>query len=379
MRRLVVVSLIGILSSSADLAAQGALSMQGYGYPPGQFSTAVFGSGGAFGEFDPQSPINPAALGLWRTTTLFGQYQPELRRVSGGDLSTSTVTSRFPLFGGIMPLRQRWNGSISISTLFDRTWSTRSTIKQLIGNDSVVTFQSARAAGALNDVRAGVSFSFSPRVTLGVGAHYFVGRNSLTFRQTYEDTIRFTGISQTNTLTFQGVGVSAGAVLTPARGLSLALSARTGGTVKARSTTDTVLATADVPTRFGAGLKYDFRPGSSIGLRASHEGWSSLRSLGSSQMTAFDSWDVSAGTDIAGIGFLPNTVVFRAGTQYRTLPFGYLGQEVKELAFSSGLGFALSKGTAVLDVGGQYANRTPGSGPLKERAFTFSFGLRIRP
>ena len=58
---------------------------------------------------------------------------------------------------------------------------------------------------------------------------------------------------------------------------------------------------------------------------------------------------------------------------------GYLGGEVTELSFSSGFGVALNKGAAVLDVAGQYANRTPSSGPLTERAFTFSFGLRIRP
>ena len=45
--------------------AQGSLSRQGFGYPPGELSARSLATGGALGEFDPQSPINPGSLAAW--------------------------------------------------------------------------------------------------------------------------------------------------------------------------------------------------------------------------------------------------------------------------------------------------------------------------
>ena len=54
-------ALLTVATSRA--AAQGTLSTQGLGYPPGQLSTPASSMGGAIGEIDPFSPINPASLG----------------------------------------------------------------------------------------------------------------------------------------------------------------------------------------------------------------------------------------------------------------------------------------------------------------------------
>jgi hypothetical protein len=43
-------------------AAQGTLSAQGFGYPPGQLSAYARSVGGGSAETDALSPINPAAL-----------------------------------------------------------------------------------------------------------------------------------------------------------------------------------------------------------------------------------------------------------------------------------------------------------------------------
>src|SRR6185312_14916219 len=48
--------------SAAALGAQGSLGLQGYGYPGGELSTRALATGGALGDFDANSPINPAAL-----------------------------------------------------------------------------------------------------------------------------------------------------------------------------------------------------------------------------------------------------------------------------------------------------------------------------
>ena len=53
--------------------AQGNLSGQGLGFPTGQLSARAEGTGGAIGEIDPISLVNPAALAFIGTTTLFFQ------------------------------------------------------------------------------------------------------------------------------------------------------------------------------------------------------------------------------------------------------------------------------------------------------------------
>ena len=115
------------LAGVADLArAQGNVSTLGQGYPPGQLSTRDLGSGGAFGEIDAESPINPAALGAWGTIGLHFQYDPEFRTVTANGVTERTTTNRFPVLVGAIPIGHFTVG-LSFSTLLDRTWETNVT------------------------------------------------------------------------------------------------------------------------------------------------------------------------------------------------------------------------------------------------------------
>jgi hypothetical protein len=65
------------------------------------------------------------------------------------------------------------------------------------------------------------------------------------------------------------------------------------------------------------------------------------------------------------------------------LPFIAGDSEVRELAFAAGIGAQFSRNRAAFDVTLQRASRTPNSsatiGDVRERAYTLSFGLRVRP
>ena len=91
-----VLTLAGI-TLSQPVAAQGNLSTQGLGYPPGEITTATMGAGGAFGETDPVSAINPAALASWGRAAIHFQYDPEFRTVSSSQGTDHATTVRFPL------------------------------------------------------------------------------------------------------------------------------------------------------------------------------------------------------------------------------------------------------------------------------------------
>ena len=87
--------------------AQGTLGAQGFGYPPGQLSAYSRSLGGATGETDALSPINPAALALLRRGGLYIQSEQESRAIDAGGRSGSTRAYRFPLFAAGVPVGSR--------------------------------------------------------------------------------------------------------------------------------------------------------------------------------------------------------------------------------------------------------------------------------
>jgi hypothetical protein len=102
-----------------------------------------------------------------------------------------------------------------------------------------------------------------------------------------------------------------------------------------------------------------------------------------------DALEYGVGADVVGPRLGTNPLALRAGVRVRDLPFsvrrpgaadGFDTFEVREVAFSGGLGFLLAANRAMLDLGVQRASRSAsGAGDLDESAWTVSVGLRIRP
>ncbi|HEX3866605.1 MAG TPA: hypothetical protein VHV78_07610, partial [Gemmatimonadaceae bacterium] len=116
---------LGVLAGLSRVArAQSNLSTQGFGFPTGQFSSRAQGTGGALGEMDPLTPVNPATISLLGTRVLFFQIEPEYRTVTTASGSEHTTTSRYPVVFGAIPVTDRMMVSFGSSTLLDRTSST---------------------------------------------------------------------------------------------------------------------------------------------------------------------------------------------------------------------------------------------------------------
>ena len=76
--------------------AQSNLSVQGFGYSAGQFSSRAQGTGGAIAESDPFSPVNPASIAVFPSRILFFQMEPEFRSVTSARGTERTSTARYP-------------------------------------------------------------------------------------------------------------------------------------------------------------------------------------------------------------------------------------------------------------------------------------------
>lgn len=370
--------LVAFVLAAAPLAAQGTLSTQGFGYHPGQISSRARATGGALGEFDPTSALNPAALSWWERSGLVLEYAPEFRSVTTEGTRESATVARFPLSGAAIAIGNRTIVGITLSTFLDRTWETAQRSTHQFADDEIPYEVEFRSAGAINDIRIAGAWTGTRALRLGLGAHVFAGSNRLSVFTRFDDSLgRVENFGQESRISYSGVAGSAGIDWRPHRSIGIAASGRLGGTLRAVRN-DTTLATADVPTRVGLGLAYTGFTGAVIAASGEWQNWSKLDRLGSDQLTTFDGWDYGLGAEVRGPRWFGSEIPLRAGVRRRTLPFGAAGAEVKETSAAFGWGFMIAGGRAVADFGVSRASRRA-EGGATESATTFSIGLIVRP
>lgn len=376
-RMLIVVPALAAPAFFTSVAgAQSNLSGQGFGYPSGQFSTRAQGTGGAVGEMDPFSPINPATIGAFSSRILFFQMEPEYRSVTTNSGTERTTTARYPVVFGAMPVRN-FVVSLSASSLLDRTATTSFNTTQLIGGGQTVPMTTTyRIDGGIEDVRLAAAWSPQPWLRVGAGVHGITGSNLVSLTQTFADSVQFAAFTQQRVLGYNGTAGSLGIQLLSSQVVASA-SARFGGRLRL-SSEDTLLSTANVPNEFGASIAYVGITNTALSVRTSHENWSALGGLGTPGLTGVDSWDTSVGGDFAGPKIGDKIVYLRTGYRHRTLPFQASNQTVTENSFSGGLGTGFANGRVLTDLALIRASRSADL-PASEHAWTISFGISVRP
>lgn len=360
------------------LYAQGALSLQGFGYPGGEISTRALGTGGSLADFDANSPINPAALLVGSRATVYLQYDPEFRWVTGTALNTSTVTARFPLFLISGKMGQA-RFSLSYASFLDRTWTNTYQDTQVVGTLRVPSTVTAVSSGGISDIRAAMSWTFSSRLTVGAAIHVFPGQNHIVFGRAFpSDSTSFGAFAQTSTFNYSGSAVSFGLIATPIDHINLGVSGRYGFSMHVHEGDSTTVGDANVPNRISFSGAYDGITGTILSARYGIEKWSAMRGLGSAGLSVFDATEFSAGLETGGprIGAIP--IAVRLGYRARQLPFGVGAQQVSETEFTGGVGIPLSSGRAALDLSIAHALRSANVG-LSETGWIFSLGIAIKP
>lgn len=365
------------LCVATSAAAQGSLSVQGFGYPPGQISTRSEGMGGGPAEVDPTSALNPASVVDVGPSQVYLQYDPEFRTVTSGGTTSKTTTARFPIVSFIIPLSSRLSLGVGASTLVDRSSLTKSNVLQVVDTSRVTVAQSVKVLGAIDDVRAALGYAISPALRIGIGAHVITGTNQLTLIQHFPDSARFTNVVEASRVSYSGNAFSGGFELHPSRVLALGVSGRKGGTIRAESG-DSVIATAKAPDHYGASVEYIGWGGVNLAAHLGRDQWTAMRPLASKGVTAYDSWDIGGGIEAEGPRLIGRTSLVRLGVRHRTLPFSTTGSSVSELSLGGGLGIELARNRARIDVGLLHAGRSSGDA-VKEHAYILSLGLRVVP
>jgi hypothetical protein len=374
-RAALLATLIGFAASSAR--AQANLSSQGFGFPPGQFSSRTWGTGGAIAELDPLSPVNPASVALHPSRIVEFQLEPEFRTVNSPSGSEHTTTARYPNVFAAFPVGKGWVVSAGASTLLDRTSTTEFNTTQILSSlDTVAMHTTYRVDGAMSDVRLAAAYNATTWLRFGVGLHGITGHNLVSITQAFPDSSEFASFNESLIMDFSGLAASAGVQMT-SKDWALGVSGRLGGNIHT-TVEDTVLSRAKVPSRFGASLAFTGIANSAFAIRTSHEGWSSLNGLATDDTKAVDSWDSSIGADIAGPKFYSKVIFLRLGARNRKLPYQAGGHDVTENSGTGGFGTTFANGRVLADFAAIYANRSAGL-PASEHAWTLSFGIAIRP
>jgi hypothetical protein len=365
-----------IFLSAASLQAQGNLSSQGFGYPPGGLSARSLGTGGGLAEVEPLTTSNPAGLALWSRPGLYLQFEPEYRRVNTAAATERGLIARFPMITAALALGPRATASVSATTLLDRTWSVTQTFDTEVGGDSVEATINHRSTGAMNDIRLAGAWTHSANLQLGVGLHYFTGMNRVTVNNTF-DRPDFGTLTQQSEVSFGGPAASLGVVFRPGLDLIVGGSVRKGGTLTAQRS-EVAISEAGVPDRAGISVGYLGLSGVSIGAHYGWDGWSAMNGLGSDETEAQDTRDMGLGVETAGPSVRGTMVTLRGGARWRTLPFLAAGSQVGEQSLIFGFGVPLAGGNSALDVAIQRARRT-NDGTVTETGWTVSLGLAVRP
>lgn len=364
------------LVSPSHLSAQGALSAQGFGYPPGGLSARSLGLGGATAEFDYLSARNPAALAEIRSSVLSVQGEPERRRVRFGDITEQSTLQRIPLVAAALRV-QGIAFMISGHTLLDRTYLTESQGTEFIGETPISTADRFDVRGAMNELRLAMAWRWK-QLSFGAGVVAISGQHTVARTRAFPDSLLFGGVLDSTRIGFEGVGAVLGVNWRATADLLFGASWRAGGGLRAVRGDDDV-SEASVPGRLGGGVLYQGIAGTVLAVNVEQVNWSAMNGLGTEASEAQDAMNWSVGAEVVGGSLRRSPVLWRVGYRKRDLPFLLNGSAVSETAIHGGLGLPIAGEFASLDLALQRALRRVVGDVAEEDAWGLSVGITLRP
>ncbi|MBA3319708.1 MAG: hypothetical protein H0T50_16675 [Gemmatimonadales bacterium] len=378
MRRLWLVGVLALWPAVVwSQASQ--FGVRGLGVPGRSLSTRAAGSSGAFGMFDAESGINPAALsGLAVMTANFNGTQ-SFRSAENSAGSESLRDSRFPhvAFGG--PVRGTpLVVGISYSTYANRDFSVATVDTILLRDVMVPVSDTLSSRGGLSDLRFAGAYTLRPRSVVGAAFHVITGSNRLESRRTFADA-QYLPVEQSAELSYAGVGASLGAVQQLGSGLWVAAIARSDG--KAIVDRDSArVSQVDLPYALGVGVRWKASAKLDLATHGVFHTWSGANSdlLAAGGTGADNTFEAAIGAEYIGDPRRPFRRPIRVGARYGTLPFPVQpGVQPKEFGISIGSGVRFAQDRAGIDLALEQLWRS--AGDFKERAFVISIGVGVRP
>jgi hypothetical protein len=377
-RRALWLLLLAITPGMA-LAQSSQFGVRGLGFPGRGLATRAAASGGAFGLFDPESSLNPAALGSIPALTAVFTINQGFRHQENPAGTASTRDTRFPQLMVVGPVRQASAAlGFSYSNYTDRDFTivSRDTI-DLRGVPVGVT-DSFSSRGGLSDLRLAGAYRIRDRWTFGGGFHVITGSNRLQSARSFDDP-NFLSSHQTAEVSYAGIGVSVGTIRQFGPRFAMALLARWDGHLNVDRDSARV-GTIDLPYTFGLGIRWQPSPKLDLATHTIVRTWSAANSdlLQQGGIGAENTFEVAAGAEFTPDVKRPFRRPLRLGAHYARLPFPLVpGQQGHEFGVSAGTGMRFAQQRGGIDLTLEHIWRS--EGVYSERAFLVSLGMSVRP
>jgi hypothetical protein len=379
-RRALVVLALLVAPLAAATAQSSQFGVRGLGAPGRALSTRAFSAGGAFGLFDGESGLNPAALG--RVSALGADFTSlqDFRHVENPAGSASVREARFPFISIVGPVK-RYPAVLGLSfanyTSRDFTLATVDTLP--LRDVPVAVFDTLSSRGSLSDLRAAGAYRIHDDWLIGVGFHVITGSARMRFHRVFADSTNYQSLNQGSELSYAGVGLDLGLIRNFGPGFSLAATVRSDGHVNVDK--DSLRAgTINLPYSFGFGLRWRARPKLELASQVLMHTWSGANNdlLAQGGLGSDNNYEASFGLEYTPNLRRPARRPLRLGVRYGTLPFLIdAGEQPKEFGISAGTGIRFAQERAGVDLGLEHVWRSAGA--FKERTFLLNLGVTVRP
>jgi hypothetical protein len=375
-----LVVILGILLPQLATAQSSQFGVRGLGTPGRELSARGVASSGAFGLFDPESSLNPAALAALPALSAVLTGVQDYRHVENPAGIKSVRESRFPqivIGGPLKRLPMVLALSFSNYTSRDFTLASADTIV-LRGIDTPVsdTFSSR---GGMSDLRFAGSYRIRDNWAVGGAFHVITGSNRVSSRRAFADSLLYLESKQSAEISYAGVGFDIGMVRSFGANFSLAATARSDGhAIIDRDSTR--VSQTDLPFSFGFGVRWRPVPKLELASDAIYRTWSGANSdlLEQDGTGAENTYEVALGGELTPDLRRPFRRPIRFGVRYGTLPFPLVpGEQPKEFGLSLGSGVRFAQQRAGIDLSLEQVWRKAGA--YSERAFGVTVGVSVRP
>jgi hypothetical protein len=381
MRRLGLLALLALGASAGPAAAQSSqFGVRGLGLPLRPLSIRAGATGGAFGLFDPESAFNPASIGVVARVIADFQTVQSWRRSESPSGSGSASDNRYPGVFVAGPVGGTdFSVALSASGYADRNFSLISQDTVTLRGTPVSVLDTLNSLGGISDLRLAVAWRQSRAVQWGVGLHLLTGSNRIFSHRVFSDTA-FAGVSESNTISYLGLGVSAG--VTARIGKIITLGGMIRADDKMRVERDTTrVGSTKLPITLSGGVRAQLGERVQFAVAGAFRNWSvadadlmAQGGIGSTNTTEF-----SAGIELLTNVKRPSNRPIRLGIYHARLPFPLRrGEDADETGISIGSSMRFVADRAGLDLALARVWRKGGPG-FTERAVLLSIGVSIRP
>lgn len=375
MRALVLLLLV---APSIATAQSSEFGVRGLGAPGRPLSAQATGTGGAFGMFDAESSLNPAALGAVGTLTAVFTGAMDYRHVENARGTASVRESRFPQIAVVGPVRKYpLTLGVSYSNYTSRDFTLTSQDTVALRDIPVPVNDTLSSRGGLSDLRLAGSYHVGGW-TLGGGFHILTGSNRLKNRRVFSDN-SYLPVTQSSEISYAGVGASLGMIRQFGPRFSVAAVVRSDGHANVDRDSARVT-TVDLPYTFGLGMRFRSGPRLQMASQVLVRTWSGANSdiLDQGGVGAENTVDAALGGEYATNRRNSFKLPIRFGARYATLPFPVVpGEHPREFGLALGSGTRFAQERAGVDLSLEHVWRS--SGEFKERAFLVTVGMSVRP